>query len=232
VILFVASNGEEIYLKKEKLMNAMYRVVAIGILVAVSAHHAFATPLIGNPTGSLVNSAGAGATYSQGYRFVVGADDLSVDALGMWDHDADGLLVDHQVAIYTDTGTQLAVATVPAGTSGTLVGQYRYTSIAPIILDSGIAYRIAAFFNTGEDYMNNGATFSVDSAASSYASFSSWYGGPAGSVAFPGGPGASTGGYIGPNLNFSVVSVPEPNSMILTCLASAGVLRLVRRRRS
>ena len=70
---------------------------------------------------------------------------LTVSGLGWYDQDGDGLLNDHPIAIYeTNTQTELAMTTVTSISS--LDGSnYRFEDIAPLTLDAGTTYTVAAF---------------------------------------------------------------------------------------
>jgi hypothetical protein len=78
-----------------------------------------------------------------GWEFTVGSQDITVEQLGVYDHNQDGLQVAHLVAIY-DYLTQTAVvsATVPASSLGTLSGLFRYTSIPSTKLTANTNYII------------------------------------------------------------------------------------------
>lgn len=41
--------------------------------------------------------------------------------------------------------------TVPAGTGGTLIEQFRYVNITPVLLTAGESYQLGAFFASGND---------------------------------------------------------------------------------
>jgi hypothetical protein len=211
------------------MMKTTFRCLAIATLLTLFAHQALATPVLSNPSGTVRTD---GGDYTVGFRFVVGANSLSVDMLGIWDNSPTGLLGAHDVAIWTDTGTLVGSVTVPSGTSGTLIGDFRYATLSsPVTLTASTAYRIGAHMpaSTGEAFLDPSA-FSVTSAINTVAAF---YGGPGASIAFvvnsSGVPAPSA--YLGPNFNYSVVEVPEPNSLLLLSMATVGMIRVVRRRR-
>jgi hypothetical protein len=60
-----------------------------------------------------------------------------VTDLGVWDGNGGGLADSHIVTIWTSTGTFVTSGTVLVGTSGTLVDDFRYVSIAPTLLAAG-----------------------------------------------------------------------------------------------
>jgi hypothetical protein len=89
-----------------------------------------------------------------GWEFTVSSQDITVDKLGVYDHNQDGLQVAHSVAIY-DYLVKIAVvtATVPAGISGTLSGLFRYTSTPATQLNANTKYIIAASWPGNADRM-------------------------------------------------------------------------------
>jgi hypothetical protein len=65
----------------------------------------------------------------------------------------------HPVDIWNNSGTLLRKTTVPSGTTGTLVGGYHYTSVAPLTLIAGQTYVIGTYFGP---VVNRCGTASVD----------------------------------------------------------------------
>jgi uncharacterized repeat protein (TIGR01451 family) len=89
---------------------------------------------------------GADQSATIGWSFSVGAVSLQLTALGIYDHNGDGIEDAHPVGIWTAAGALLAQATVPAGTAGTLVGSYRYVTVAPLTLSAGQTYVVGTYF--------------------------------------------------------------------------------------
>ncbi|MEB3362140.1 MAG: hypothetical protein VKI42_08475 [Synechococcaceae cyanobacterium] len=70
-----------------------------------------------------------------------------ISFLGVYDAAADGLAVATEVGLWSrDTGSLLASATVPAGTTGRLFGQFRYTEIPELTLQPGVQYALGALY--------------------------------------------------------------------------------------
>lgn len=103
------------------------------------------------------NFIGSRQSATVGWSFAVGPRDLTLTALGVYDREADGLLDAHPVGLWTGTGTLLAQTTIPAGTAGTLVGDYRYRSVPHLTLAAGQTYIIGAYFGPVEDHCVGGA---------------------------------------------------------------------------
>jgi hypothetical protein len=71
-------------------------------------------------------------------------------ARGYFDYQGDGFATPHDVGIYNGSGTLLTHALLSAGTVNQLVGNFRYTDIAPITLAAG-TYTLAATTNGPAD---------------------------------------------------------------------------------
>jgi hypothetical protein len=96
-------------------------------------------------------SANFGTDYNLGISFIANQD-LEVDALAYYD---DGPSTSaHSVALFTMAGVKLAETIVNTG--DTLLGNFRYSSIASIRLNAGEMYRIIGN-STGDNF-----TFNVD----------------------------------------------------------------------
>jgi hypothetical protein len=80
--------------------------------------------------------------YNLGFAFTVNAP-VTVTALGYFDYQRDGFATPHNVGIYNASGTLLTQALLNAGTVNPLIGNFRYTDIAPITLAVG-TYTLSA----------------------------------------------------------------------------------------
>jgi len=90
-----------------------------------------------------------------GWTFTTNAP-LRVSALGYFDggntspaQPADGLFLDHDVAIYDAAGNEVVRTTVGAGQSGFLNRNWRYSSIADTVLPAGQPFTVASFAPEG-----------------------------------------------------------------------------------
>src|SRR4051812_40535085 len=107
----------------------------------------------------LLTGAGAGPlgnfgqeTGTAGYGFTVGSSPLQVITLGVWDLGADGLTNTHQVGLWTNSGTLLAMVEVPSGTGGTLQGEFRYANLSsPVTLTAHETYVLGASYSSRDD---------------------------------------------------------------------------------
>lgn len=77
----------------------------------------------------------------------------TIDKLGVFDADSDGLTTAHEVGIWeVMTGKLVVSATVPAGTEAELIDGFRYVKLPePVELKGGVPYRIGALFARGGD---------------------------------------------------------------------------------
>jgi hypothetical protein len=162
--------------------------------------------------------------FTLGWEFTVNIDVLITD-LGLYDASLNGLAESHDLGLFSSGGALLASATIPSGTSGTLIDQFRYVSIAPIWLLAGSTYRIGAVYTSGLDalvFPGFGATVVSTNPSISYLDSRFAVSGTLANPTLSGGQG----GYFGPNLNGT--AVPEPATL---ALMGAGLAALYRRRR-
>jgi autotransporter-associated beta strand protein len=115
--------------------------------------------VIAPPQGAVRND----ATNVYGGYFMPGRD-IVVDQLGYFDYGGDGLLSDHKVGLWYQTGNGtgrfLVDATVAAGTASTLEDGYRWIQLAtPITLRAGQYYVIGAEqFAGGDPFLEQSTT--------------------------------------------------------------------------
>jgi len=80
---------------------------------------------------------------SFGFQFTTN-EQLTISALGYYDYAGDGFSAQHEVGIYDSAGALLISATLEAGTSDPLIGDFRYTPIPLLTLAANQPYTIAA----------------------------------------------------------------------------------------
>lgn len=149
-----------------------YSIFGFVLLVLVGTNSAQSATIVG--TGDYNHRNVANAVI--GHEFTVGGSNITVNALGVYDRDQDGLSEAHDVGIWLSSGgSALATVTVPAGTGGTLEDVFRYMPIADLTLLAGTSYTIGAHFLTAADSF-------VDNAS---------HVGGSGSPAFVAGPGVT-----------------------------------------
>jgi hypothetical protein len=160
--------------------------------------------------------------FTVGWTFTV-TQTVQVDALGYFDHNANGLASAHAVAIWDSTGAnQLVSATVPNGVAGTLDNSFRFVPCTLTTLLPG-NYVIGGHSGSGDlvaDQATSVLTIPQITFGQNRATTTS-----SGTLMFPNTHFPSQGlGFFGPN--FQVL--PEPG--FLTLLPAAGALLLRRRR--
>lgn len=187
--------------------------------------------MAGTPAVTVDNTTGLGLgnpSFTLGWSFTTN-NAIVVDELGLFDDSQDGLAERHELGLWDSGGSLLASATIGAGTSGTLINQFRYIDIADVLLAAGQTYFIGALFTSGADALlfpninvSGMATIAeIDFGSATYA---------AGATLDRPTLDAGPEGYFGPN--FTTAAVPEPATwglMILGFGAAGAALRRSRR---
>jgi hypothetical protein len=181
-----------------------------------------AIPIVTNISGGAIGTIGGGPA-DVGWEFSVNRQ-LLVTALGFWDPSViTPLRGNHEVGIWDLNGNLLADGTVL--TNSPFTGSFRYVNIAPLTLNEGQTYRIAAFLapSDGDLYQFGSVLIGANSAITVAHGVSSFAG--EGFVF----PTAAFGGngIFGPNFQAEVI--PEPATLALLGL---GLARLAVGRRS
>jgi hypothetical protein len=210
-------------------------IASISVVVfALSLRNAAADPVLS--FNEATGGAGLHTDISLGWRFNV-LQSITVEGLGWFDENADGLQNAHQVGIWSPAGVLLVDATVPAGMVAPLDGQFRTAVVAPIVLP------------VGNGYIVGGQSFALASDSERLACGNPMIGSPcypqlsqtldprvqwtaatyseASSFVRPATVGVSSQGYYGPS--FSVHPVPEPATAMLYALATVGLVLRYRR---
>lgn len=164
-----------------------------------------------------------------GYEFTVGSQDISVNALGIWDSSAGvGLIDSHDVGLWDAFGLLLTSVTIPSGNSSTLSASgFWYEPISgSVTLYANTTYVLGAKYPVTAPSIDTGVALATttsdpeitlgDARRTSSMTFD-----------FPDViVGGLNDGYFGPNMDYTVV--PEPATWSLLGL---GLLALVRSRR-
>jgi len=225
------------------------RMALTALAVAGFATSANAAVLLSSPGSANLRTDLPGAVV--GYSFIVGNTSLTVSDLGFFDAGTNGLVDSHEVGIWTGNGANLlASVTVGNGTSGTLIGDWRYAAITPITLTNNTQYLIGARLSAGDPWLNQGnnvqangtnvgvggAFNSALTAADPAYNFAGTYN--SSSIGNPGQPFAilppnvvTTNGQPYPTSNFQYTLVPEPSTLALAVVGSLVMLVALRRMR-
>ena len=104
-------------------------------------------------------------SWSFGEIFTVGPEDIVIAALGAFDAHGDGFVTPGGIptGIFRESDSVL-LASINVMSSDSLIGAYRYATIAPLTLLAGEQYRVTAV--NRDDLYNLGANFSIDPAIS------------------------------------------------------------------
>jgi len=165
-------------------------------------------------------------TGTVGIRFVPNKF-LIVTALGFQDAGENGLVTSHEVGIWDAVSPEsssplLASAVIQSGTASTLVGDWRYETITPILLIPGNDYFLAGFVGSGDGdlwtdaHPAAGVSVSADAAITQDAFRS----GSFGPLTTDGGGNNARWGPA--NMQYAVV-VPEPGTYVLGLLGLTGL---------
>lgn len=160
--------------------------------------------------------------FTLGYAFTL-SDATTVNALGFW---AGGNLTSHRVAIWDMSGNMLTSGTVTAAHA--LLSNYRYDSIAPLLLGAG-SYVIGGEFFSG--------SFPTDLSGVTNVATYGWTEDRYAGAGFTFPTSTSAGGYGQQGIavvNFSIVhtaAVPEPASWAMMLMGFGGIGFSLRRRK-
>jgi hypothetical protein len=167
-----------------------------------------------------------------GGSFEVGASNLQVTQLGLWDDNGDGFgSSTNQVGIWDNSLSLVTSVMMPSGTTATLgANGYRYVPVTPVTLTAGATYYLGYLQSTQNiDYTLvkfSGETVAYDPAIASadftHRTFSSF--------AAPTGSFDLVAGQTYAGANFVFTAVPEPATYAeLAGLAALGFGVLRRR---
>ena len=132
------------------------RLAVVAVLLATAAP-VMATPVFGLSGSSPFRN----DSWAFGEIFTVGPANITVTALGAYDAYGDGFVTTGGIpaGIYRETDGVLLTST-NVTSSDPLVGNFRFATISPIILLSGVQYRVVAV--NRDDLYNLGTSFTVD----------------------------------------------------------------------
>lgn len=112
------------------------------LLVLLTLHSAQAVPLVNGISGSV---SVAGNDQTTGWAFST-SNTLTIDSIGFYDYQADGLNVAHQVGIWNASGVLLASALVD--NASILSDGFRYTTLPSLLTLLPGTYVLGAFLPT------------------------------------------------------------------------------------
>lgn len=193
------------------------------MLAASVSSAAIAAPAVNLITpGSTYN----GGQYTLGFEFSVSTNQ-SIDALGVYDHDGDGLGSNASIGLWDAGGNLLTSTTINAG-GGTLNGLFRFQSITPYALTAGTHYIIGAFTQDLASSLGTGqgGTGTIHPLVTiyqdRYSNFNSAF-------SFPDTTDNNVGGWLGGNFNLAGV-VPEPATWAMLLIGFGALGGAMRRR--
>ena len=125
-------------------MRSLLQAVGRGLLpLLLLTSTCSAVPVLSFPTTS--STASPSLDLIAGWTFTTNSA-FQINALGIYDEGLDGFGVAHEVGIWDSLGSLLASVTVPSGIGSTLIANFRYVAIAPILLAAGQTFTVGATF--------------------------------------------------------------------------------------
>lgn len=211
---------------KNSLKKLVCAVFVAGAGITASLNSALATPAI---TLTTPGTEFDGAVFTLGFEFHFAANETITD-LGVYDSLQDGLTDQAQVGIWDTAGNLLRSVLVSSGTAGTLIGDFRYSGIAPFDAIAGVDYIVGSYLMDDASSLFNGqgGSGSVDAGVILVEDrFSS-----SGTLVFPDSTIGNVGAWLGANFLFQApaTSVSEPFSVALLGAGLIVLGALTRRR--
>ena len=194
------------------------------LVTALTAGSLAASPVLTFNTATA--SSGSENNQSVGWEFNV-LTPITVNGLGWYDQNGDGLQLAHTVGIWNSSGTLLSSAVVAQGTADPLDGLFRTILITPVILMPGTNYIVGGQnFSTNSEQLAFGVS---PTTISSIAFVRGEFSNANGIFEEPTNPTGVSNCCWGPS--FSVSNVPEP-SVVTLCgfgLITMGLAVYLRR---
>lgn len=208
-----------------KLLRAALLFTAV--MLPVTAPSAYAATGV-----TFGNEASAGSAWTRGWSFSL-SQAINVSGLGWWDFGGDGLVVAHQVGIFSSAGAQLLTGTVAGGTSDPLAAGFRYTTSLTGVTSLAAGNYVIGGLATASDNVAYNVTNVVFGSGITYTG--NLTNGIVGVFSFPNitRDGLDVG-VFGPNFEYSVAvaAVPEPATWAMMLFGFAAIGFAVRHRRS
>lgn len=216
-------------------MNAIPSIIASTAAIVLAFDglaSAAITAGLGEPTGTIRTDSYPGA----GFGFFAPTSGTTINRLGFWDQGGDGLVSSHNIGLYRYNGSgydNIALVTIPAGSSALLENGYRWVDIPELFLDNNgqNADYYLLLATQGSDPWTDGLfdATPMDPSIGTTASRAlivdtSTLEAPA--LEIDGSSSAITAGYGGANLG---IAVPEPSSNMV--IASVSLCLILQRRR-
>ena len=144
-------------------MKKVILTVIVTLLMNASLVIAEITPALELERNSTGYSGPGPVLRTHGWEFTV-TEDLAIVGLGVFDLDDDGFYLSHEVGIWHSDELILST-TVPSGTEGFLIDQFRYVETDPFWLRAGETY-IIGNTTVGDQFVGNNSLATITTLSS------------------------------------------------------------------
>lgn len=203
-----------IYKGSLEKITAALKVLLIAPLLLVVFNQNVSATLISAADFELAFGTPHGGTQTYGWSFMVNQE-IQLVSLGYLDVGLDGLIDEHDIGLWSDSGTLLRSSTVSSGTISPLADGFRYASVEAFSLLPGFVYVVGGYTTSASDLIGFSSNIFFDGFAPEVTFVQGRYRGSS-ELTFPTNS-VDEFAYLGASFQFQ--QVPEPTSIKIFGLA-------------